>query len=76
MWCKREKLRQLINFVFVKFYAYLLCVELTFFNFAAGIKFVLLARTISMANKRRKQGRHACALRFSRVPLAALWSGI
>ena len=32
MWCKREKLKQLINFVFVKFSAYLLCVELTFLN--------------------------------------------
>ena len=37
MWCKREKQKQLIKFVFVKFQAYLLCVELTFFNFAAGI---------------------------------------
>ena len=41
--------------------------ELTFLNFAAGIYFVLLSRIISMANMRRKQGRHACALRFSRV---------
>ena len=31
MWCKRDKLKQLINFVFVKFFAYLLCVELTFY---------------------------------------------
>ena len=37
MWCKSEKLKELINFVFVKFEAYLLCVELTFLNFAAGI---------------------------------------
>ena len=35
MWCKREELKQLINFVFVKFFAYLLCVELTSLNFAA-----------------------------------------
>ena len=27
----------------------------------------MLSRIISMANMRRKQGRHACALRFSRV---------
>ena len=27
---------------------------------------------ISMANSRRKQGRHACALRFSRVPIGTL----
>ncbi len=50
MWCKREKLKQLINFVFAKFSTYLLCVELTFLNFAAGIWFVLLSRIISMAN--------------------------
>ena len=29
----------------------------------------MLSRIISMANMRRKQGRHACALRFSRVLL-------
>ena len=48
MWCKREKLKQLINFVLVKCSAYLLCVELTFLNFAAGILFVLVSRIISM----------------------------
>ena len=41
--------------------------QLTNENFAAGIKFVLVLRIISMANSRRKQGRHACALRFLRV---------
>ena len=29
---------------------------------------------ISMANSRRKQGRHACALRFSRVPSKPYYS--
>ena len=37
--------------------------------FCRGNLVVLLSRIISKANMRRKQGRHSCALRFSRVPL-------
>ena len=43
------------------------CEAYFFEYFAAGIWFVLLSRIISMANMSRKQGRHACELRFSRV---------
>ena len=39
-----------------------------FFEFRGRNLVVLLSRIISKANMRRKQGRHSCALRFSRVP--------
>ena len=39
-----------------------------FFEFRGRNLVCLLSCIISMANMRRKLGRHACALRFSRVP--------
>ena len=39
-----------------------------FFEFHGQNLVCSLSRIISMANMRRKQGRHPCALRFSRLP--------
>ena len=43
-----------------------------FFEFRRRNLVCLLSLVISMANMRRKQGRHGCALRFSRVPMAVI----
>ena len=39
-----------------------------FFEFRGRNLVCFVSRIISMVNMRRKQGRRACALRFSRVP--------